>query len=83
MPSLLKIAGVAQVDRAALAEMGKTIAEALETAEVAGWRVDGLLGRAKEESLVAEDEADDGKDAADGLGAEGIIDGEAGDSRLA
>ena len=47
MPSLLRIAGEAVVDRAALAEMGKTIAEALETAEKAGYRIDALLGSAQ------------------------------------
>jgi glycosidase len=61
MPSLLRIAGEAQVDRAALAEMGKGISEALETAERAGYRIDALLGRAEpgaeEVKVSAEGEA--------------------------
>jgi glycosidase len=54
MPSLLRIAGEAQLDRAALAEMGKTIAEALETAEQAGYRIDALPGTAEEEEAEGE-----------------------------
>jgi glycosidase len=57
MPSLLKIAGVAQVDRAALAEMEKTITEALSTAEKAGYRIDGLLGTAPAEEATEEEKA--------------------------
>jgi hypothetical protein len=49
MPSLLRIAGEAQVGRAALAEMEKTIAKALDTAEKAGYRVDGWLGTVERE----------------------------------
>jgi glycosidase len=63
MSSLLRIAGVAVVDKAALAEMDKTIAEALETAELAGYRIDALLGNAKAEE-VAEVKADAAKDEA-------------------
>jgi glycosidase len=63
MPSLLRIAGVTVVDRVALAEMDKKIAEALETAELAGYRIDGLLGTAKTEE-AAEGEADAAEDEA-------------------
>jgi hypothetical protein len=35
--------------RQALAEMGKKIAEALETAEAAGYRIDALLGNSETE----------------------------------
>jgi hypothetical protein len=55
MPSLLRIAGEAHVDRAALAEMSKTVAEALETAERAGYRIDGMLGNAETEEAADED----------------------------
>jgi glycosidase len=55
MPSLLKIAGAAQVDRAALAEIEKTIKEALDTAEKAGYRIDALLGNRAAE-FTAEEE---------------------------
>ena len=84
MPSLLRIAGEAQVDRAALAEMGKTIAEALETAEQAGYRIDKLMGKvdAVEAADVPVDKTVDGKDAADEPESDGVIDGEAADSRL-
>jgi hypothetical protein len=61
MPSLLRIAGVAVVDRVALAEMDKTIAEALETAEMAGYRIDALLGKTEVEE-AADVEADAGLD---------------------
>jgi hypothetical protein len=60
MPELLRIAGGAQVDRvdrSSLAEMEKTIAEALATAEAAGYRIDALLGTEKAEE-AAEVEAD-------------------------
>ena len=44
MPSLLRLAGEPVLDRAAIAETGKTVHEALETAEAAGYRIDALLG---------------------------------------
>jgi hypothetical protein len=53
MPSLLRIAGEVQVDRAALAAMGKTIAEALATAEQAGYRIEALFGRVEAEQAAA------------------------------
>jgi hypothetical protein len=44
MPSLLRLAGQAAPSRAAVEEMRKTVEEALETAEAAGYRIDALLG---------------------------------------
>jgi hypothetical protein len=44
MPSLLRLAGEPSPSRAAVAEMSKTVEEALATAEAAGYRVDLLLG---------------------------------------
>jgi glycosidase len=55
MPSLLRIAGEAQVDRAALAAMGRKIAEALETAEQAGYRIDAMLGSSETEEETQEE----------------------------
>jgi len=46
----LKIAGQASPDRAAVAALSRTIDEALETAEAAGYRVDKLLGTANDEA---------------------------------
>jgi glycosidase len=64
MPSLLRIAGEAQVDRAALAEMEKKIAEALDSAETAGYRIDALLGSSEAEEV--EDKVEEEKDGAEG-----------------
>ncbi|MGB6726888.1 MAG: alpha-amylase family glycosyl hydrolase [Terracidiphilus sp.] len=50
MPSLLKIAGQASPDRAAVAALSRTIDDALATAKAAGYRVDKLLGRDKDEA---------------------------------
>jgi hypothetical protein len=58
MPSLLRIAGEAVVDKAALAEMGKKIAEALETAEAAGYRIDALLGSSETEKEAEAEEVE-------------------------
>ena len=44
MPSLLRLAGEAAPSRAAVEEMSRTVEEALETAEAAGYRIDALLG---------------------------------------
>jgi glycosidase len=44
MPSLLRLAGEPVLDRKAVEEMGRTVKEALATAEAAGYRIDGLLG---------------------------------------
>ena len=46
MPSLLRLAGEAAPSRAAVEEMSRTVHEALETAEAAGYRIDTLLGSA-------------------------------------
>jgi hypothetical protein len=64
MPSLLRIAGEAVVDRAALAEMEKKIAEALDSAETAGYRIDALLGSSEAEEV--EDKVEEEKDGAEG-----------------
>jgi len=47
MPSLLRLAGETAPSRAAVEQMSKTVEEALETAEAAGYRIDALLGRSK------------------------------------
>jgi hypothetical protein len=44
MPSLLRLAGETAPSRAAVEQMSKTVEEALETAEAAGYRIDALLG---------------------------------------
>jgi glycosidase len=49
MPSLLKIAGQASPDRAAVAALSHTIDDALATAEAAGFRVDRLLKSGKDQ----------------------------------
>jgi len=48
MPSLLRLAGETAPSRAAVEEMSLTVAEALATAEAAGYRIDGLSGSAAE-----------------------------------
>jgi len=65
MPSVLRLAGETVPSRAAVEQMGKTVDEALATAEAAGYRIDLLLGpangephspeSASEEELVAEE----------------------------
>jgi hypothetical protein len=50
MPSLLRLAGEKTPSRAAVAEMSRTVEEALETAEAAGYRIDALLGTDEETS---------------------------------
>jgi len=44
MPSLLRLGSETAPSRAAIAEMSKTVEEALATAEAAGFRIDALLG---------------------------------------
>ena len=56
MPSLLRIAGELAPAREAVAELSKTVEEALATAESSGYRVDTLLGAAAAES-APEDES--------------------------
>jgi len=48
MPALLRLAGEPTLDRAAIAEMGRFVDEALASAEAAGYRIDALLGPAAE-----------------------------------
>jgi len=55
MPSLLRLAGEPAPGRAAAESMSRTIEDALETAEAAGYRVDLLLGPAANGSAVEED----------------------------
>jgi hypothetical protein len=43
MPSLLSLAGEANPSREAIAELSKTVTEALETAEGSGYRIDEIL----------------------------------------
>jgi len=74
MPSLLKIAGEAQVDRAALAEMEKTVTEALESAEEAGYRIDALLGKVEAEP-GAEEETAGAEERLNSISADGIAAG--------
>ncbi len=54
LPSLLRLAGETTFDRAAITEMNKIVAEALETAEAADYRVDKLL-KPVEETAAEED----------------------------
>jgi glycosidase len=54
MPSLLRLAGETAPSRAAVEQMSKTVEEALETAEAAGYRIDILAGNAAD---AAEGEA--------------------------
>jgi hypothetical protein len=44
MPSLLRLASEPAPDRAAIEAMGRTVEEALASAEAAGYRIDALLG---------------------------------------
>jgi glycosidase len=46
MPSLLRFAAEPVPSRAAVEELSKTVEEALDTAEAAGYRIDALLGTA-------------------------------------
>ena len=55
MPLLLHLAGETSPSRTAAEEMSKTVEEALETAEAAGYRVDLLLGSPTGEPGVTED----------------------------
>jgi hypothetical protein len=57
MPRLLRLAGEPSLDRAAIAEMGKIVEDALSTAEGAGYRVDALL-EPSAEAVADEAEAD-------------------------
>jgi hypothetical protein len=54
MPALLRLAGEPSPKRADVEEMSKTIQEALESAESAGYRVDLLLGPALAEQETEE-----------------------------
>jgi hypothetical protein len=72
MPSLLKIAGEASPDRAAVTVLSCTIDDALATAEAVGYRVDKLLRAAKDEDEV---EAEPAKQVEPPL--EGEVDSEA------
>jgi glycosidase len=56
MPSLLRLAGETAPNKTAVQEMGRTVEEALATAEAAGYRIDALLGTSAEPSA---DEADE------------------------
>jgi len=49
MPSLLRLANEPVLDRAAIEAMGRTVEEALASAEAAGYRIDALLGPAVQE----------------------------------
>jgi glycosidase len=55
MPSLLSLAGETNPSRAAIAELSRTVTEALETAEAAGYRMDELLASAPEAEFVADE----------------------------
>ncbi|HUB51951.1 MAG TPA: hypothetical protein VL986_07385, partial [Terracidiphilus sp.] len=66
MPSLLKIAGQLSPDRAAVAALSRTIADALATAEDAGYRVDKLLRSGKDEPDEESAEQDKRADANEG-----------------
>jgi len=57
MPSLLKIAGQAAPDRAAVAALSHTIDDALATAEAAGYRVDKLLRSGKDQPQHEEEDS--------------------------
>jgi hypothetical protein len=73
LPSLLRVAGEAVRSRTPVEEMSKTVAEALATAESAGYRVDTLLGTVNEPEV--EEEAAEG-DEGEAVEAEATTDGE-------
>jgi hypothetical protein len=68
MPSLLRLAGQAALDRAAIREMGRIVDEALESAEAAGYRIDALLGLKEEDE--GEEESQTAEPDAKGIGTE-------------
>jgi len=57
MPSLLSLAGEANPSRGAIAELSKTVSEALETAEAAGYRMDEILVSEPEPELFTDEPA--------------------------
>jgi glycosidase len=54
MPSLLSLAGETNPSREAVAELSKSVTEALETAEAAGYRMDEILGSELEPEPVSD-----------------------------
>lgn len=62
MPSLLGLAVEPNPSRESIAELSKTVSEALETAEGAGYRMDELLGSATDVEIIAEDVSPAGDD---------------------
>jgi hypothetical protein len=58
MPTLLRLAGEPAPSRAAAEEMSHTVAEALESAESAHYRIDALLGEPLAEESGEEDASD-------------------------
>ncbi len=64
MPSLLGLAVEASPSRESIAELSKTVSEALETAEAADYRMDELLGSATGVEIVGDESAPADEDGA-------------------
>ena len=62
MPSLLRLAGEPTPSRATVEELSRTVAEALATAEAAGYRIDTLLGEAAPDDETEAPEAEEGRE---------------------
>ncbi len=62
MPSLLSLAAQPVPSAKSIAELSKTVSEALATAEDAGYRMDELLGSAPEEEIAPDEEVLGDKD---------------------
>jgi hypothetical protein len=62
MPSLLRLAGEPTPNRATVEELSRTVAEALATAEAAGYRIDKVLGEAVPADEPEAPEAEEGKE---------------------
>jgi glycosidase len=74
MPSLLKIAGQASPDRAAVQALSRTVEDALATAEAAGYRVDKLLRSGQDETVEEAEERKVGEAAEPGeIGAGEVV----------
>jgi hypothetical protein len=59
MPSLLSLAGQANPDPRAFAQLSKTVTEALETAEASGFRMDELFKSASEIEIFTDESVDE------------------------
>jgi glycosidase len=61
MPALIRLGGEVAPNRGVVNEMSRTVAEALATAEAAGYRIDVLLGLDKDEPDSDEETVPDGE----------------------